>query len=54
MSAQEAAKYLGVSIQWLRAKTKKPRPERYKIGRKVYYTREILDAFIEQHREKPT
>ena len=55
LTVAEAAKYLGVSAQWLRNKaTDKTRPERYKIGRRVYYTKKILDEFIEQGRQKHT
>lgn len=48
----QAAKYLGVSLSWIRGRDG-PRPERIRLGRKVYYTKNMLDEFIESRREAP-
>ena len=49
---QEAANYLGIRKSLLRTLVCQRRIECVKIGRRVYFTRLILDSFIKKNTRK--
>ena len=49
---QEAANYLGIRKSLLRTLVCQRRIECVKIGRRVYFTRSILDSFIKKNTRK--
>jgi hypothetical protein len=53
VDAPEAARHLGMSIHWLRDHTTRSKPivPHYKLGRKVKYNIDELDAFFRAQRE---
>ncbi len=57
LSADDAAKYLGVSVYFLRESrrglTKTAAPKFIRFGRSVRYDLRDLDAWIEAHRQEP-
>jgi hypothetical protein len=52
MSREEAAEYLGVSPRWL-STHKSDGPVATRIGGKVFYLKQDLDAYISAQRGKP-
>ena len=55
LSVCEAAQYLGVSKSYLnKLRTKGNGPEFFKIGARVTYATEDLDAWLNQHRRRST
>jgi len=55
LSSREAASYLGVSESYLnKTRVLGGGPAYFKLGRKVVYDRENLDAWLASHRRQST
>jgi excisionase family DNA binding protein len=53
LSADDAAKRLGLSEEWVRKAARERRIESVKIGTRLLFRPEALDAYIEAHTREP-
>ena len=52
LDSSEAAEYLGISYWLIRKLVKEKKIPHYKIESKTFFTKEILDNYIQDHLEK--
>lgn len=53
LTRTEAAEYLRVSDRYLRLETSRGNIAAFKLGRRVLYSREDLDAYMQRNRVQP-